>query len=347
MTLSEENLFAPLTRHEIIKAVEKKHPYRIPIIRGKWWGEGFEELHGNNLRRFDKYPEDVVQVWIDPTPFTEMGLSWEIPSQGAHDAQPVLEDWKKLDELIEKFPAPEKDPRLEEAIKQAEAGGRKEQYVLLSWWFLYFERSWKIRGMQNILIDLYENQDSVEKLLEALTDQYIRYIRFIRDKVPLDGFFSSDDLGHQKGPMFSPELFHRCFYPRYKRLGSALKGLGMHFWLHSCGDNSLLLDHLVDAGLDVFHPVQKYTMDERETARKYGNKLAFLAGLDVQHVLQKEDPEAVRREVRFLIDTFDRPDGGMCLGAGNGILPGTPLENITAFLEEAIIYGYEHRQRSG
>ena len=51
----------------------------------------------------------------------------------------------------------------------------------------------------------------------------------------------------------------------------------------------------------------------------------------------------VRREVRFLMDTFDGPDGGMCIGAGNGIVSGTPLENIEAFLDESLRYGEEHR----
>ncbi len=342
---STKDIYTPLHREEIIKAVEKKNPCRIPIIRGKWWGEGFEELHGSALDRYDKYPEDVGQVWIDPTPFEEMGLSWEIPSGGAHDANPILDDWKKLDELIEKFPAPENDPRIDGLLKQAEAAGREDRYVLLSWWLIYFERSWKIRGMQNIMLDFYENPDLVDKMLKALTEQYIRYIRCFRQNVRLDGFFTSDDLGHQKGPMFSPDLFHRLFYPRYKQLGGVLKELGMHFWLHSCGDNSLLLDDLCAAGLDVFHPVQKHTMDEKTTAEKFGDKLSFLIGLDVQHVLQEEDAEGVKREVRFLIDTFDRPGGGMCLAAGNGILPGTPLENVTAFLEEAITYGHQHRSR--
>jgi uroporphyrinogen decarboxylase len=59
--------------------------------------------------------------------------------------------------------------------------------------------------------------------------------------------------------------------------------------------------------------------------------MSFLAGLDVQQVLPNGTPEEVRAEVRFLIDTFDRPEGGMCIAAGNGP---TPLENIEAFLEE-------------
>jgi uroporphyrinogen decarboxylase len=85
-------------------------------------------------------------------------------------------------------------------------------------------------------------------------------------------------------------------------------------------------------------------MDEASVALDYGDKMSFLAGIDVQHVLQEKDPQGVRQEVRFLIDTFDRQEGGLCLAAGNGILPGTPLENIEAFLEEALVYGERHRR---
>jgi uroporphyrinogen-III decarboxylase len=89
---------------------------------------------------------------------------------------------------------------------------------------------------------------------------------------------------------------------------------------------------LADAGLNVFHPVQKHTMDEKAIAAEFGERLSFLAGFDVQQTLQVRSPEEVRAEVRFLIDTFDRVDGGLCLAAGNGILPGTPLENVVWFL---------------
>jgi hypothetical protein len=53
----------------------------------------------------------------------------------------------------------------------------------------------------------------------------------------------------------------------------------------------------------------------------------------------------VREEVRFLIDTFDQPGGGMCIAADrftvgrNGIVGGTPFENIAAFLDECLAKG--------
>jgi hypothetical protein len=88
-------------------------------------------------------------------------------------------------------------------------------------------------------------------------------------------------------------------------------------------------------------------MEEAAVVREFGARLAFLAGFDVQHILQEGTSAEVRKEVRFLIDTFDGPGGGMAIAAGNGIVSGTPFENIDAFLEEALIYGEEHRAKFG
>jgi hypothetical protein len=37
-------------------------------------------------------------------------------------------------------------------------------------------------------------------------------------------------------------------------------------------------------------------------------------------------------------DTFDSPEGGFLYAAGNGIVGGTPIENIEAFLNEILTY---------
>ncbi|MBN1541104.1 hypothetical protein JW992_03090, partial [candidate division KSB1 bacterium] len=174
---------------------------------------------------------------------------------------------------------------------------------------------------------------------------YSRTIRFAADLLKPDAFFTSDDLGNQRQPMMRSETFVELIKPYYIDLGQVIHECGLHWWLHSCGNNSDLLPHLIEAGVDVFHPVQKGTMDEAETVSRFGGRLSFLAGFDVQHILPHTDPETVRRQVRLLIDTFDRPQGGMCMAAGNGILPGTPLENIHAFFQETLEYGSAHRRQ--
>jgi uroporphyrinogen decarboxylase len=311
----------------------------------KWWGEGFAELHGEALARFDQYPEDAVLCLIEPFRYEEMGLPWELHLTGAHDNRAVLPGWEMLDDFIAHLPDPEHDPQFEKALEMAHWAHEHDRYFLFGWWRLFFERPWEIRGLTNLLMDYVTNPEEVHKLYDALCETYLAYLRRAFREFQFDGFWTSDDLGHQKQLFMSPKMFRTFHKPRYERIGALLREHNVHWWLHSCGNNFGILGDLADAGLTVFHPVQKHTMDEKLVAKQFGERLTFLAGFDVQQILINGTPEEVRAEVRHLIDTFDRPDGGLCLAAGNGILPGTPLENVEAFLEEALIYGKIKRAR--
>ena len=92
----------------------------------------------------------------------------------------------------------------------------------------------------------------------------------------LTAYFTSDDLGHQTGPMMSPAIFRELYVPLYERNLRLCSQQGMHFFLHTCGDNTLLLDDLIAAGVDVIHPIQKGCMDEKAVAEKYGHRISFL-----------------------------------------------------------------------
>lgn len=344
--MTDTKIWPALSREDVIKAVERRNPPRIPLVRAKWWGEGLREQYGDRLDAFDRYPEDVVQLWIDPINFETMDLSWELDMTGAHDARVVLDDWAKLDEFIEKLPDPETDPQIDALQADAERARAEDRYVLFSWWRLFFERPWGIRGMTNLLMDYHLYPDEIHRLHDALCTLYCGYLRRAARELQPDGFWTSDDLGHQTQPFMRPRTFRAMIKPYYARVGKAVHEAGMHWWLHSCGNNTPLLDDLIETGVDVFHPVQKHTMDEAAVASEYGDRITFLAGIDVQHTLQEKDPAGVQEEVRFLIDTFDRPDGGMAIAAGNGIVAGTPFENIEAFLDEAVTYGTQHRRQA-
>lgn len=344
MRQPNDDRYAPLPREEVVKAVERTGPVRVPMIRAKWWGEGLEDLHGDKLSAFDKYPEDAAFLFIEPVRPERMELSWELRTGGAHDSACVIDDWAKLDEFIEKLPDPQSDPQLDALAADAEKARTEGRYTLFGWWRLFFERPWGLRGMENLMLDYYEHPDEVHKLHDALCKLYVGYIRRAAE-LDADGFWTSDDLGHQTQPMISPRTFREFLRPYYDRVGVAVREADMHWWLHSCGNNTPLLDDLIAAGVNIFHPVQKGAMDQEATGRDCAERLAFLAGMDVQHALVEMDPAGVRAEVRRLIDTFDSPGGGLCIAAGNGILPGTPLENIEAFLDEALTYGSEHRKQ--
>ena len=337
----------PLPREEVIAALERRSPSRIPLVRAKWWGEGLVEQYGDQLQQFDHYPEDAPILFIRPMEAEKMGLSWELPTHGGLDTRAVLDDWAKLDEFIEKLPDPENDPQMDALVAEAEAVRRDGRYLMFGWWRLFFERPWEIRGMQNLLMDYYLYPNEVHKLHDALCTLYLGYLRRAVREIKPDGFWTSDDLGHQRQLFMAPDTFRAFLKPYYLRIGAQLAEDNLNWWLHSCGNNTAVLDDLIEAGVDVFHPVQKGTMDEVAVAKKYGDRLTFLAGFDVQHILPEGTPDDVRAEVRFLIDTFDRPDGGLCLAAGNGIVAGNRLENIEAFLDEALRYGAEHRKRMG
>jgi uroporphyrinogen decarboxylase len=345
---TDESVWPPLPREEVVKALERRGPSRIPLIRAKWWGEGLEEQYGAQpLREFDRYPDDADMLLIEPLDVSGMGLSWEVTTDGAHDSRAALDDWSRLDEFIERLPDPEMDPQFDLLVEQARRARAQDRYVLFGWWRLFFERPWGIRGMTNLLMDYHLAPENVHLLHEALCDLYCGYIeRAVRELRP-DGFWTSDDLGHQRQLFMRPDTFRKLIKPYYARVGGVLKEHGLHWWLHSCGNNTAILGDLIEVGVDVFHPVQKGTMDEVAVAREFGDRLTFLAGIDVQHALQERDPAGVRAEVRFLVDTFDRPGGGMCIAAGNGIVAGTPLENVAAFLDEAVRYGTRHRGAVG
>ncbi len=345
-----ELIFEPLPRAEVVKAVERRGPQRVPLVMHKWWGEGLWEQYGERLREFDGIPDDAILLMMSPYDPGTMDLSWRRePETGvrAHDAGGVIPDWKYLDEFIEKLPDPHAPGLLDGLKQQAEALRAQDRYILFGWWSLFFERPWGLRGMANLMIDYYEQPGEIHRLHDALCALYVALIERAVEELAPDGFWTSDDLGHQTQCMMRAPTFREFLKPYYVRVGEACSKGNMHFWLHSCGNNTVILDDLIDAGVDVFHPVQKHTMDEQAVAAQYGDRLTFLAGFDVQHILQEGSPEDVRREVRYLIDTFDRPDGGMCLAAGNGIVSGTPFENIAAFLDEAVRYGAKHRGMVG
>ena len=161
----------------------------------------------------------------------------------------------------------------------------------------------------------------------------------------LDAIMTSDDLGAQTSTFFSPAVFDEFFAPYYKDVIDHIHSLGMHFWLHTCGNVEAFIPKFIDLGIDVLHPIQKYTMDEQKIAKLYQDKITIWAGFDVQRIIPFGTPEDVRKEARYLIDTYDRPDGRFLFTLGNGATGDTPLSSLEALFDEIFTYGSAHQPK--
>jgi hypothetical protein len=298
-----------------------------------WTGSGFAE-----------YPQDaqILEIAIPDVfqaPESDPEYRWvdcDDPYAGTntpYDQRIAITDWSQLDEILAHFP----DPGYQGLTSfDVPSDGR---YRLGHWWYCLFERHWQLRGMANALMDYYTDPDSVHRLFRAVTDFYKAIMERGKHEMGLDGIFTSDDIGMQTGGFFSPAIFDEFFKPYYKELVDKAHELGMHFWLHACGCIEPYLPAFVSIGLDVIHPIQKHTMDEKQIAGRFGKDLCIWAGFDVQQVIPWGTPEEVRAEVRTMMDLYRRPDGRFLFTAGNGINGDCSLASLEALFDEAFIYG--------
>ncbi len=338
--------YNPLTREEMIAVIEGKGAARrVPMMYHFWTDPtvfGAKKTRVNQL--LTKYPYDITHIKFNmpkvfDAPTDDPNYRWANYDNPYGDESVGLDemiaipDWAQLDAIIDNFP----DPNYTHLLTEIPADDGS--YRLGHWWYLLFERLWSLRGMTNALMDFYLYPEQVHRLLRKITDFYLVALERGKTECQLDGVIISDDIGTQTGPFFSHDLFSQFIKPYYKELIDKAHSLNMHFGLHTCGNVEIFIPDLVEIGLDVLHPIQKYTMDEKKIADQFGHDICIWAGFDVQQIIPFGTPEEVRKEVRFMIDTYYRPEGRLILTAGNGITGDTPIESFKALLDETFIYG--------
>ena len=331
-----------LTRQQVIDVITGKSAApRIPVALHFWSGSGaFPEDKRDFVESVrNRYPSDVdFKSFEFPTAYygseSDPSFRWinykEPPeTDGAEvglDSNNYIEDFEaEIDLFVNSMP--------KASFKELFSGstpGDGTKYSVCHWWFCLFERHWWLRGMENALTDYYLYPEAVHKLFRGLTDLYKGVIIRAREELNVDAIFTSDDLGTQAGPFFSNEIFEKFFKPYYKEIIDTVHENGMQFWLHACGNIEPFIPHFIDVGVDVLHPIQKYALDETEIVKKYGGKICFWAGFDVQQIIPYGTADDVKKEVKHLIETYNRPDGRLILTAGNAITGDCPLDSYEA-----------------
>jgi uroporphyrinogen-III decarboxylase len=147
-----------------------------------------------------------------------------------------------------------------------------------------------------------------------------------------DAVMLGGDYGTEIGPFMSPATFRRALFPGLKARCGAARDAGSPVFFHACGNNRLILDQMVEAGIDVWQAIQPVNrIDEVKTL--YGHRLTLWAGVNTQ-LFNIGTPDEIRREARWAVERC-APGGGFILGSSHSIMVGAKYDNFMAMVETA------------
>ena len=207
-----------------------------------------------------------------------------------------------------------------------------------------FEFSWYLRGYMSFFEDLLINPDLAGALLDAMLEYQSALMDEVLSRIGpyISVVMTGSDLGTQRAPALSPEVYSNLVWPRYKKLWDLIHSkTEAKVFYHSCGSIYPMIPYLIEGGVNILHPIQPLAVgmgDRRRLKREFGRHLTFWGGFDQQHVLPFGRPEEVQEEAKRLLDDF-MPGGGFVFAAGHNIQADVPAENIVALFDTVSEYG--------
>ena len=201
-----------------------------------------------------------------------------------------------------------------------------------------FEWGTFLRRMDNFLMDLLCEPDQVARMLDQLLERHLATLAKVCDSVGdiVDIIRFGDDLGMTSGPFMDVDTYRSLFKPRHKQLCDYVKTHSqMHTFIHSCGSISSLMPDLIEAGIEIFNPVQTNArqMEPEFLKKEFGQDCTFWGGgVETVGTLNNGTPEQVREQVLERLEIMSA-GGGFVFNTVHNILPDVPPQNILAMFD--------------
>jgi len=273
-----------------------------------------ETTWGHRMRRRGPY------VWFEHYPLENAESVRDIARYRPPDPS-APENYADLSEMIEKY------------------GDTHAVVAVMAGWL--FEGGRFLRGMEQWCIDLVSNKEIAHAVCDLLLDWHTVVGRRCIE-IGCDIILEGDDIAGQQGLLISPEIYREFFKPRKSKVFSDWKQRKPDLIIanHVCGAPQALIQDFIEQGMDTLQGLQSSAkgMYGDGLKRRYGDKISFWGGIDVQQVLSLGTLEEVEVHVKDRIAVYGQ-GGGYMLGVSNMIQPDTSLEKIELLYSVTKQYG--------
>ena len=157
----------------------------------------------------------------------------------------------------------------------------------------------RLLGQMNMLTWMGEYPERFGKQLLRIGEHYYKSAEATikAGEGLLDGFVVWGDVAYRKSLLFSPDYWREYFKPTVKAMIALCHKHNLPVIYHGCGNVEAIFEDYIEIGLDSYNPMEaKAGMDLCEYRKKYGHRIGFCGGSDVQ-VWESGDRAAIKREV--------------------------------------------------
>ncbi|GAB4576313.1 MAG: uroporphyrinogen decarboxylase family protein [Anaerolineae bacterium] len=206
-----------------------------------------------------------------------------------------------------------------------------------------FQTACNLRGMAEFMMDMVLNPPLAHHLVSRITDTiaallsgYLQAAGDNIDMIELPG----DDYAANENLLISPELFRDFIKPALRRLVHTIRehNPAIKIMAHSDGMIAKLVPEYIDLGIDVLHPLEPVpALDQAAIKAEYGDRLAFLGGIDISHAMRGSREDVIAEARRCI--TALAPGGGYILAPSNHLQADVPPENVITLFEAARQFG--------
>jgi uroporphyrinogen decarboxylase len=339
---SVERFYATIQRHPVDRPAVWLGIPDTHSLPGLFKEYGVNNLHSLKLAVGDDFyavelPYDAPDAHAIYAAFNWYGENPPDDSHRTLTADGCFKDAESLSDLdFYSWPEPEKNIDPAECRRRVDAAP-KDKAVLGVLWSAHFQDACAAFGMETAMINMLENPEVYEAVNDRIVDFYLRANRifFENTKHRLNAVLIGNDVGSQRALMISPNMVRKFVIPGCKMLVDQAHEYGVKVIYHSCGAIADVIPDLIKAGVDAIHPIQTlaHGMSAAELQPKFGGKVSFCGGIDVQALLVKGSPEEISKEIGRLRGLF--PTGLILSPSHEAILPDVPPKNIRAMFEAA------------
>jgi len=265
-------------------------------------------------------PRAKEHKWRD-----DWGCLWHFPGMGL-DGQVVehpLDDWRKLDA----WQPPTPDERIAQIRRQASESpdGKGPRGIGFEHGFLFLRLTY-LRGFENFMVDVAEENPELFELRDLVTDYWCRIAEAALD-CGAKHVGAGDDLGLQDRLPISPAAWRKLLKPGFSRIFGMARERGATVGLHTDGWIVDIIPDLIEMGVTDLNP-QDLVNGLDTLAELAKGKVHISLDIDRQRITVFGTPDEVDDHIRDCIATLGSPEGGLSLTWG--VYPGTPIENIEA-----------------